>query len=356
MGNNIKLKYEDLNGVIGNINTIDNKLESAYKTLGQSTDLGSSIMQAFWKFGNKDAIFGAVKKSQSDIKKQIDENKRIISLLRQVEGIYENAGKKSFINSFITDEKLRYAGLIAAFDISPIVGLFVMNWQNGNITSIYHTFEHLIEYSNQNLIASFSGGFGLPAIINLFHENNQQDQPLESRTTAENTSKMFERAAEEARKLRIQEGKCLSDIWQGYADKSPNGFTNYNKKGNCTWYADHRWSQMNPDYPLSFPNGISDAKGWVNTIDKSKFNVLSTADTGNIKANSIAVSQNGGFGHVAYIEDVRDGKVYYTEDGEKITRPATWLKDEKGNWVGPTVQCCTLEEFKGKFGNVITKK
>lgn len=155
--------------------------------------------------------------------------------------------------------------------------------------------------------------------------------------------------------VSIREGQCLSDIWQNWSDHSPNGYTNINGKGNCTWYADNRWSQMNPDYPLAF-TGRGNAKTWGNNIDKNKFNVLSTSDTNNIQGNAIAVSQSGTYGHVAYIERVRDGMVYYTEDGEKQTRPNTWLKDANGNWVGPTVQCCTLEEFKRKFGNIITRK
>jgi hypothetical protein len=48
--------------------------------------------------------------------------------------------------------------------------------------------------------------------------------------------------------------------------------------------------------------------------------------------------------------------VYYTEDGESYTRPHTWQKDSNGNWIGPTVQSCTLEQFKLKFGNIITSK
>ena len=159
-----------------------------------------------------------------------------------------------------------------------------------------------------------------------------------------------------ANKKIYQKDEIVDDGWRNYGDKSINGFTNYNKKGNCTWYADNRWAQKNPGNPLVFNGGGGNAKNWINSIDKNKFNVSSTSDSNNIVPNSIAVSQSGDYGHVAYVEDVRDGYVYYTEDGEAYTRPHTWSKDENGNWIGPRMQCCTVEEFKRKFANVITSK
>lgn len=155
----------------------------------------------------------------------------------------------------------------------------------------------------------------------------------------------------------VTAGQVLTDV-NPYSPKvSPNGFTNYNGKGNCTWYVDNRWSQKNPDYPLVFTeNSGRDAKYWADKIDKSKFNVLSTADPNNLQGNAIAVSQSGSYGHVAYIEEVKDGNVYYTEDGESYTRPHTWEYDTSGNAVGPKVQCCTLAEFKNKFNSIITIK
>lgn len=151
-------------------------------------------------------------------------------------------------------------------------------------------------------------------------------------------------------------GQVLENFWKNWSAVSPNGFTNYNGKGNCTWYADNRWSQFNPDYPLKFTDGSKNAKQWDDRIDKNFFNVNSTADVNNIKANAIAVSESGTYGHVAYIESVKDGIVYYTEDGESYTRPHTWAKDSNGNYIGPKVQSCTLAEFNSKFGKIITRK
>lgn len=155
----------------------------------------------------------------------------------------------------------------------------------------------------------------------------------------------------------IVAGQILTDVNPYSPQVSPNGFTNYNGKGNCTWYADNRWSQKNPDYPLSFISGSGrNAKNWVSVIDTSKFNVLSTADPNNLQGNAIAVSQSGSYGHVAYIETVKDGNVYYTEDGESYTRPHTWAYDDSNNAIGPKVQCCSISEFKNKFSSIITRK
>ena len=175
-----------------------------------------------------------------------------------------------------------------------------------------------------------------------------------SPATEKNVEKPKEKSDVVERSLTA--GQVLENFWKNWSAVSPNGFTNYNGKGNCTWYADNRWSQFNPDYPLKFTDGSKNAKQWDDRINKDFFNVSSTADVNNIKANAIAVSENGTYGHVAYIESVKDGMVYYTEDGESYTRPHTWAKDGNGNYIGPKVQACTLAEFNSKFGKIITRK
>lgn len=157
----------------------------------------------------------------------------------------------------------------------------------------------------------------------------------------------------------IEAGQVL-DTWIGYGIDSPNGFPNHNGKGNCTWYADYRWQQINPDYPLKFSgSGTRNAGYWDDRIDKNYFDVNSTSDYSKIVSNAIAVKDPTSkypCGHVAYIEKVQDGMVYFTEDGETYTRPNTWAKNADGSWAGPIVQCCTLEQFKSKFGKIITRK
>ena len=57
MANHVELKYSDIKAYISVLNKINEKLEYAHKQLHESTDLGSSAMQATWSFGSKKAIF-----------------------------------------------------------------------------------------------------------------------------------------------------------------------------------------------------------------------------------------------------------------------------------------------------------
>lgn len=362
MGNNIKLKYSDLSSAINCLNSANNHLNVAQKTLSESSDLGSSIMQTFWKFGNKDYIFSAIKSAENYIKAETEENNQLKNLLNSIESIYENAGKgssKSVSNSKIIST-LKSLGIVQfSFLISPALYYPVMMYyitkpivkkvskSDMNIKNLNYKLSHALTIGITPLAMPVGKKIvGAPVHIGNNIATGTAAAILAS-TVAEEISKDID----------VKAGDCLSDIWRNWGPESPNGFTNYNGKGNCTWYVDNRWSQKNPDNPLVFTTIYGrNAKNWTNTIDKNKFDVLSTSDPNNIKSNSVAVSQSGTYGHVAYIESVRDGRVYYTEDGESYTRPHTWKKDETGNWVGPTVQSSTLEEFKYKFGSVITAK
>lgn len=337
MGNNIELKYENLSGVISNLKAANTNLENARKVLGESTDIGSSIMQAFWNFGNKEAIFGAIKSSRSNIQYQIEENQKLISLLNSIDDIYEKAGKSAANNGVLSNiaAVLASLGVFTVVSLNPMIFTAISAYWS---SSVIKPLISQIVHTNSSVAAITTTGITqiTNSITNVIND-----------TTVQNISNDID----------LKAGQCLSDIWQNWPAVSPNNFTNYNGKGNCTWYADNRWSQMNPGNPLVFAvRPAGNAKKWINTIDKNKFNVLSTSDVNNIQGNAIAVSQSGTYGHVAYVEQVKDGMVYFTEDGESYTRPHTWQKDANGNWVGPTVQCCTLAEFQRKFGNIITSK
>ena len=337
MGNNIKLKYSDISSIMSGFKTANESLSNAYRILGESTDLGSSIMQSFWQFGNKEAIFGAIKSARKNIHYQMEENTKLANLLNSIDDMYESAAR-------IVSKHSSYQKLLSSLGVvSPIIlslvypsvfaGLSTI-WAGGKIVSTFR--------KNSTPKTTVPSVNTTPGVTQLIHGVEQ---------TANQT------AREISKKMEVKEGQCLNDIWQNWGPESPNGFTNYNGKGNCTWYADHRWAQMNPENPLVFSRTTDrNAKKWADAIDRTNFNVNSTADSVNIKGNAIAVSQSGTYGHVAYIEKVQDGKVYFTEDGESYTRPHTWQKNGNGNWVGPTVQTCFLEEFKKKFGYIITSK
>lgn len=367
MGNNVELKYEDINSVIVNLNIANNILDSAYKTLGESTDLGSSIMQSFWKFGGKEEVFNNIKKARENIKIEKEENQGISKCLREIPDIYENAGKAAAVSSSNSNwqDVLINLGIITyAYPAVSFFGSIIAAWSSYQIVSYVssaipqisnniHTIvtNGVTELQNA-IVGSASAVSNVSTVANISGASTVVNfTSIGETSVVENTT-----AAEVSNHIDLIAGQCLNDIWQNWSPVSPNGFTNYNGKGNCTWYADNRWSQKNPGNPLKFNGRGGNAKNWINSIDKSKLNVLSTSDPNNITGNAIAVSQSGTYGHVAYVEQVKDGVVYYTEDGESWTRPHTWQKDTNGQWVGPTVQSCSLSEFKNKFGNIITTK
>lgn len=341
MGNNIEIKYSNLSTLAAGFKGANSSLESAYKILGESTDFGSSIMQSFWKFGNKEAVFGAIKSARANIKYQTEENNRLAALMNNIDNIYENAANRVAKH----DSYKRILGYL--FFLQPVVFTLIVPDVIAGLC---------MYWSTTNVFKPF---------LNTWLGGEHGHAPIIPVNTAPSITTFFNNATANAHAtvqqisehLDVSAGQCLNDIWRNWGAESPNGFTNYNGKGNCTWYADHRWLQKNPGNPLVFTRDYNrNAKRWIDAIDQTKFNVNSTADTANIKGNAIAVSQSGTYGHVAYIENVKDGMVYFTEDGEAYTRPHTWQKDSSGNWVGPTVQCCSVEEFKTRFGHVITSK
>ncbi len=347
MGNNVKLKYIEIDASTYNLKQANTHLENARKALRESTDLGSSIMQAFWKFGNKEAIFGALKSVQNNINYEKEENINLINALNNVESIYEQK-VKSVSNNFLFDLMLfSSAAVVAPYLIPAIVPLVGLVLFGGKTTCTFKKKNVPSDIIKKGSALSVAVGGSLisgPVVTTI-------------NSAAITSSNSVQAISDIVNDLDIKAGMCLDNIWQSWGPVSKNGFTNYNGKGNCTWYADNRYNQMNPNNPLVFSTTSGrNAKNWINTIDKSKFNVLPSSGTSNVTTNSIAVSQNGTYGHVAYIEQVKDGKVYFTEDGESYTRPHTWNKDSNGNWTGPTVQCMDVNIFKSKFQNVISAK
>lgn len=206
------------------------------------------------------------------------------------------------------------------------------------------------EYIRKQFEQADSIASGIYPILTSFNSSNSNS----GKSKISNDSQS-EQSYPQNQENHYQKDQLLTDSWRSYKVVSPNGFTNYNGKGNCTWYADNRWSQMNPNNPLRFTAGSKNAKYWDDRIDRNYFNVdYANGDT--IKSNTIAVSESNTYGHVAYVEDVREEMVYYTEDGEAYTRPHTWSKDSNGNWIGPRVQCCSISEFARKFSKIISSK
>ena len=95
MGTIVELKYSNANNYISKLNQIDDKLELAYKQIAESTDFGSTAMQATWSFGSKKAIFNTLSDSKKIIKKIRQADKDLSKIISNLDDDYEKVAKKS---------------------------------------------------------------------------------------------------------------------------------------------------------------------------------------------------------------------------------------------------------------------
>jgi len=135
-----------------------------------------------------------------------------------------------------------------------------------------------------------------------------------------------------------------------YTNSEGKSIGYYQQSNGCTWYAAARFRQVN-GYDLQFSKAGGNASNWPNSIDRNTFDVNSTSDASCIKINTIAVSNEYDKGarassnHVAYVEAVKDGYVYYT-DGSYGSSPSTW----------GYVQKVSVEEFQRQYEYIISAK
>lgn len=135
--NNIELKYSDLEVFKADLAAANAKLESAISSLKESTDFGSSVMQATWKFGNKEYIFDTVRNSIKSIKGEIEENTGLSRYFDKVDEVYEQAGKKQKSEIISADmlNKLIIAGKAISFTSPAVFTSTVALWLGGKISS-----------------------------------------------------------------------------------------------------------------------------------------------------------------------------------------------------------------------------
>lgn len=88
----------------------------------------------------------------------------------------------------------------------------------------------------------------------------------------------------------------------------------YEKSGGCTWYAFNRFLEINGTGLMFKGAGGGNAKNWDERINTSYFSKINATKLKNQTINAVAVDNEGsrGYGHVAYIELVLDGYVYYS--------------------------------------------
>lgn len=153
------------------------------------------------------------------------------------------------------------------------------------------------------------------------------------------------------------------------ADEFPDGtaseFWKVNYRPHCTWYAAARYEAVNgSDNPLRFTQQYDrDAANWPRLIDKNYFN-CDEANVDTIKTNTIAVSTKpdhpanvnlmdnrihrpigASENHVAYVEAVKDGYVYYSQGS------SNWNMSDAGY-----IYKMKVEDFAKDYNFIISAK
>ena len=126
-------------------------------------------------------------------------------------------------------------------------------------------------------------------------------------------------------------------------NKYPNYINNFSKSDGCTWYAYNRWREVNGEN-LPFVGLSGNANRWADTINKDLMKVSPTSAENSIVSNAVAVDINGKYGHVVYIEAVRNGMVYYSESSYS------------NNSIAGRISAKPINEFKKTFEYIITHK
>lgn len=106
--------------------------------------------------------------------------------------------------------------------------------------------------------------------------------------------------------IELELGKRLADFdKEAYKKKNVSFIGGY--EGQCTWYCLGRAYEKTGKLITVAPN----AKKWLGIKLPKGAKVVK--DKAKVRANAIAVVTNTKYGHVMYVEAVKDGYVYYTE-------------------------------------------
>ncbi len=105
------------------------------------------------------------------------------------------------------------------------------------------------------------------------------------------------------------------DLQSDYYVSSVNPFYKKGYKGECTWYCWGRaYEKCGVKLSWSNDGTFGNAKYWYSNAKAWAENHEASYTTGTEpRENSIAVSTSGTYGHVVFIEEIANGKVYYSE-------------------------------------------
>ena len=105
--------------------------------------------------------------------------------------------------------------------------------------------------------------------------------------------------------IGITEIKAASNPYPNRQDVNGNGYYEIP----CTWFV---WQHVYDNLGIALPSGWGNGGEWLNNAKNSGYTAGNTA-----KANSIAVWQDNGRGHVAFVSAVDGNNMYIAEGGRK---------------------------------------
>lgn len=285
---------------------------------GKTVQLNVSVLKAQAK------QLSAIKESYCALKNNISET------LKTVDGAWSAQLQSTF--SGIMDEQMKE---MAYFERQLDIGISAANYVANN-------FSGKDEELAGNLDISIADGV--------------KELEREKRV-AENAARAIEMSGTDNR----YDGKEYAD-WNGSGYS--RSYTGVNIP-HCTWYASSRYEVVNGE-PLIFKKGVGDANTWPKYIHEDYFN-CDEANSDTIKTNTIAVSVSSehsptanlwdsrigdkgdwigaSANHVAYVEAVQDGYVYYSEGS------SSWAMGNEGY-----VYKMTVKEFAEEYDFIISRK
>lgn len=189
MADHIELTYSELTSVISKISLINsNYLDTAYRQLKESTDLGSSLIQAGWKFAKKEEIFSTVKNAIEKIQKTETRNNNLIGVLNQIQSDYENDASVTAggqISSWMKTA-LKAIGIGCASIASPVIATTVFTVWAGKkivpaVSGVIQTTLPKISSAAKNLITTGVTTFPFISSGGSSDQNaNNNNQPAQS--------------------------------------------------------------------------------------------------------------------------------------------------------------------------------
>lgn len=199
MAEHVELTFSEVSGYIEKLSRINNNYyEVAYKSLKESTDFGSSLMQATWSFKGKKEIFEIFRKAEDKLKELKNKNESLITILNNLQSEYENSGNSEAKKQRYTNFKKILMALGIPFVITPSVfAPAVLIWGGKKIISYVgskkdSTTKTNSKVSGKNNFSQAVTAFGITSLIKPISTNYNPSQVIGGPDTTINNLLKFD--------------------------------------------------------------------------------------------------------------------------------------------------------------------